>query len=525
MKDKISIIVTLCDYKNITNTLKSILEQTYTNIELIIVDNVLSYDIYATLNDFLKKHKKKYIYIYNTKTKDILKSRILGIQNATGKYILYINSGDIILPKTCEYAQKIAEKYNADIVDFIHCSNSAQHIIKLNYNLHKTKIIYNNDIINYFYERKIMWSTWGKLYRKERVLQAIHNLNIPANDEIDKGEGFIFIFTICCIAHVYVSYKNIEINYFHVNETLTDKNFYDLNFWKKISLDLSISRKICLGYLKNINLDDNTTKFERIYSLFFKEYFELVNKNLPDYKKDYFISILLDSVHPGVLVDLFGKNFYKLLCSAINKKNIKIQRNISTIAIFSHSLNGGGSERVASILANKFIDLGFKIYLIIKEGQNEFSYYTDPRIHILYLTKQDYQYQYLAELIIKEDIDLCIFNDHWIENNFIEVLVAQLCKVYTVCIEHSMFYFPFYANNINLFSIRNSVYKNCSALVTLSDCQLQIWKDAGIHKTVHINNPLTFDNNIIKTKGEEKIILYVGRLNEDKGAIDAIYVL
>lgn len=90
-------IVTVCynSEKTIEQTIKSVVNQTYKNIEYIIVDGK-SKD--GTL-DIIKKYKKKYPKIINyitEKDKGIFDAMNKGIKMATGDYIGILNSDDLL---------------------------------------------------------------------------------------------------------------------------------------------------------------------------------------------------------------------------------------------------------------------------------------------------------------------------------------------------------------------------------------------------------------------------------------------
>jgi len=105
------IIVVYNGEKYIEQAIKSVLNQTYDNIELIVVDDG-STDNTAQI---IKKYKNiKYIY---QKNKGQGAARNLGLANASGDYIAYLDADDLYEPNKIEEQIKILKKENdVDIV-------------------------------------------------------------------------------------------------------------------------------------------------------------------------------------------------------------------------------------------------------------------------------------------------------------------------------------------------------------------------------------------------------------------------
>ena len=111
---KISIItVTFNSDKTLAYTLSSIFQQTYKNIEHIIIDGG-STD--QTLNILKKiKYKKKKLFVY--KNTSIYEAINLGIKKSNGDYILILNSDDILENKnTIKKVVKIIKKKENNII-------------------------------------------------------------------------------------------------------------------------------------------------------------------------------------------------------------------------------------------------------------------------------------------------------------------------------------------------------------------------------------------------------------------------
>jgi len=95
---------------DIERTMRSVLEQTYPDIEYIIVDG-LSTD--GTL-DIIKKYKDKLGKLISEKDEGIYDAMNKGLAVATGDYVLFMNSGDEIYAKDT-VAKVFAAADNADI--------------------------------------------------------------------------------------------------------------------------------------------------------------------------------------------------------------------------------------------------------------------------------------------------------------------------------------------------------------------------------------------------------------------------
>ena len=107
---KISIIIPVYNVeKFLKECLDSIVNQNYRNIEIILVDDG-SCDSSGKICDEYEKKDKRIIVIHQ-KNCGVSNARNKGINKATGKYICFVDSDDIIHP---DYIQKLVNNLNED---------------------------------------------------------------------------------------------------------------------------------------------------------------------------------------------------------------------------------------------------------------------------------------------------------------------------------------------------------------------------------------------------------------------------
>ncbi len=111
-KNIISIVtVTYNSVHNIEETILSVINQTYQNIEYIIIDGG---SVDGTMN-IVKKYKNSIDYIVSEKDNGIYDAMNKGIQIASGKWINFLNSGDTF--------------YNKKVIENISFKNFENHVI------------------------------------------------------------------------------------------------------------------------------------------------------------------------------------------------------------------------------------------------------------------------------------------------------------------------------------------------------------------------------------------------------------
>ncbi len=100
------------DEKNIVKTIKSINNQTYKKFEHIIIDGKSEDN---TIKNILK-NKKNLNLLVSERDKGIYFAMNKGANIASGKIIVFINSGDLITKKSLKIVKKEFEKKNIDFV-------------------------------------------------------------------------------------------------------------------------------------------------------------------------------------------------------------------------------------------------------------------------------------------------------------------------------------------------------------------------------------------------------------------------
>ena len=100
--------------KYLTTCLNSIINQTYKNLEIIIVNDGSKDNSLMILKDYAAKDTR--IRIIDKENGGLSSARNAGISQASGKYVLHVDSDDWIELTMCEKLLEVAEKENADIV-------------------------------------------------------------------------------------------------------------------------------------------------------------------------------------------------------------------------------------------------------------------------------------------------------------------------------------------------------------------------------------------------------------------------
>ncbi|MBR4448488.1 glycosyltransferase family 2 protein [Methanobrevibacter sp.] len=114
---KISVIVPIFNTeKYLSECLNSILNQPFDDIEIICINDGSTDNSLDILNDF--KSKNDCIKIINQENRGLSASRNVGIENAKGEYILFIDSDDYFEDNVFEKLINIAESKSLDLVIF-----------------------------------------------------------------------------------------------------------------------------------------------------------------------------------------------------------------------------------------------------------------------------------------------------------------------------------------------------------------------------------------------------------------------
>ena len=113
----VSVIVTVHNTeKYVSRCLKSILCQTYKNIEVIVIDDGSTDSSTSICESFATKDER--IRFFRKENGGVSSARNVGLQNCCGEYIFFVDSDDELLPSCVETCVGIALRTDADIVKF-----------------------------------------------------------------------------------------------------------------------------------------------------------------------------------------------------------------------------------------------------------------------------------------------------------------------------------------------------------------------------------------------------------------------
>ena len=184
--DLISIIVPIYNVQEyIEQGIKSIINQTYENLEIILVDDGSKDNSSKIIDNFSKIDER--IKVIHKQNGGVSSARNTGLSMATGKYIIFIDGDDYIENDYVEYFYNLINKGNFDMAFNSKCFNlyNKTRNNNLNYKIYN-KYLLIEDIYTGIIGCGV--AVWNKIYKKE----FLDKYNIVFDEEIWYGEGMLF---------------------------------------------------------------------------------------------------------------------------------------------------------------------------------------------------------------------------------------------------------------------------------------------------------------------------------------------
>lgn len=245
---KISVIVPIYNSsKALARCVDSVLSQTFSDIELILVNDGSTDNSAEICEKYAEKDSR--VRVFNNKNRGVSYSRNFGIDNARGKYIMFLDSDDYVEENWCQlHFDAIESNPTAWVVSgFKNISDSTQDVVFFDAD---TVLVWNKEKYFDLFKLGISGFPWNHIFSKEKLG------DIKFNESISCGEDVLFN-----NAYLQNSDKIVVVNFPLYNyvrgdgETLSTK--YDSKYFD-IHRPLYESRKQFIN-------KENIPEFCRIY--------------------------------------------------------------------------------------------------------------------------------------------------------------------------------------------------------------------------------------------------------------------
>ena len=329
--DLISIIVPVYNVeKYIARCIETIIQQSYKNIEILLIDDGSTDESGKICDDFGKKYNN--ISVVHQRNQGLSKTRNVGIEMAKGKYIGFVDSDDYIERDMYEILYKNMVKYDADIsvCDYIEITGNMKNVKKTNTNFET--IIYDNletKIKELLTEETLNNYAWNKLYNRELFNKIRFKENIKFEDVDIMYKLFYRANKIVYTSYVGYNYvqrydsimKTIDNNAIENLMDATNERYFFVEKNTKNLKRYNISRRIYTIYRyhallarKNDINNYNSIKFKNEYKFFRDNYIYAKNSNMK--------ILIFERIF--MLILLINRNcFYYILKILYNIKQMK----------------------------------------------------------------------------------------------------------------------------------------------------------------------------------------------------------
>lgn len=188
--------------KYIIRAIKSLESQTYKNFEVIIVNDGSTDNSDEIIKSYLKDTKLRYKYFYQENS-GVSKSRNKGIDNASGKYIAFLDADDLYHKEFLQSLVSVIESNNTDTAYCSYTRDISSIVDENSKTIDSVEVLNHDDMMNSFMYRKGPCGFFNYIYKKS----IIDKFNIRFDEKTRYGEDleFTWKYLVHCKSAVFLN--------------------------------------------------------------------------------------------------------------------------------------------------------------------------------------------------------------------------------------------------------------------------------------------------------------------------------
>lgn len=169
MNDLISIIIPVYNAgKTIDNCVKSVLKSTYSDFEILIIDDGSNVETAEVCDKIALKDQR--IKVIHQENCGVSKARNCGIENAAGKFITFVDADDTVDSDLLASMMDAMRREHADVVITGHRECYDDESFKKCFCNEKKSVKHGDEILSEFFTtNNISWTVWAKLYTRSII--------------------------------------------------------------------------------------------------------------------------------------------------------------------------------------------------------------------------------------------------------------------------------------------------------------------------------------------------------------------
>lgn len=276
MDELISIIVPVynCIDKNLDKCLESLVNQSYQNIEVLLIDDGSSDASGVLCDKYAEKDSR--IKVFHLKNGGVSRARNFGLDIFKGNYCSFVDGDDVVAKDYIKILYKAIKKYETRMAICKAYEAGLEPNFNWKYEIKETQLLTVDDTYRFCSSEYKHFSVWGGLYRRD-VLK-----DIRFSEKFTNGEDTLFFVQILNnelnISYVpielycYIEYKKSAVNRPYLRQRYTEIlaweeiisiTKYRSKLWKK-EAELGYLSACCRGLRSIIWLNDKKNEYYKI---------------------------------------------------------------------------------------------------------------------------------------------------------------------------------------------------------------------------------------------------------------------
>ena len=200
--------------------INSILKQTYQNLEIILIDDGSTDDSPGICDTYALKDNR--IKVIHQQNQGAAVARNTGLENATGEYIVFVDSDDFINEKMIEKLYIALKQTDSDlsICNFKYTSENGKEIDLKETDI-KNEVLYTEEIIDKLFQNNNCGYIviWNKMYKKDLWKQIRYPVGVIYEDEAVIHHIFSKCKKVATISDELYYYRQVSGSIMHSERT------------------------------------------------------------------------------------------------------------------------------------------------------------------------------------------------------------------------------------------------------------------------------------------------------------------